>query len=118
MTGRTAPLLVAALAIVATVACTTTQAPDAGLYAALGDADVRYAATTVQRSLETAPDGEARGWRNPASGYGGLVRPVTTYVSDTGQFCRRYEETLLLGGDRASYRHEACRDADGYWAWQ
>ena len=46
-------------------ACTMSQAPDARLYAALDDADTRSAATTMQRTLETAADGEARSWRNP-----------------------------------------------------
>ena len=99
-------------------ACTMSQAPDARLYAELDDADTRSAATTVQRTLETAADGEARSWRNPASGHAGSVRPLATYVSDTGMFCRNYEETLDLGGGAASFRHDACRGADGHWAWQ
>ena len=48
----------------------------------------------------------------------GRVRPVATYVSEAGQFCRRYDETLLLGGEEGSWRHDACREADGYWVWQ
>ena len=99
-------------------ACTMSPAPDARLYAALDDADARSAATTVQRTLETAPDGEARNWRNPTSGHGGSIRPVATYVSEAGQFCRRYDETLLLGDEEGSWRHDACREADGYGVWQ
>ena len=56
--------------------------------------------------------------RLPASGHAGSVRPLATYVSDTGLFCRNYEETLDLGGEAASFRHDACRGADGHWAWQ
>jgi surface antigen len=83
----------------------------------LGDGDVERAAATLQASLETARDGERRGWWNPATGHAGSVRPLVTYVSESGQFCRRYEETLALGAEAASFRHDACRGEDGYWAW-
>jgi surface antigen len=110
--------LVPALGVAALLAaCATAGSPDPNLYSKLGDGDVRRAAATLQASLETARDGERLGWRNASSGHAGSVRPLVTYVSESGEFCRRYEETLALGAEAASYRQDACRGEDGYWAW-
>ena len=45
---------------------------------------------------------------------------VATYVSDAGQFCRRYEETLRFWAARQAQLAPRCAaaSADGYWAWQ
>ena len=99
-------------------ACTLSQGSDPAIYASLGKTDVVTAASTVQQTLESAPDGGVRSWSNPMSGHAGTVRPVATYVSEDGRFCRQYEEELRVGKGQGSYRHVACREEDGAWVWQ
>lgn len=88
------------------------------LHSALGDADVVLAVAALQDGLETRHNGEAARWRNPASGHGGAIVPRVTLVSDTGSFCRRYDERLELADGRTATSHgTACRDAAGRWVW-
>jgi surface antigen len=106
----------AATTLVALVAgCAAVPADQPDLHAALAPDDLRAAAGTMQLALETEPDGAGLSWRNPGSGHGGAVRPVATFVSDAGQFCRRYEETLEVGAETATFDQEACRDPNGHW---
>lgn len=111
--------LVLACALAASAAaCTLPQGSDPALYASLGETDLVTAASTVQQTLESAPDGSVRRWANPLSGHAGTVRPVATYVNEDGRFCRQYEEELRVGEGQGGYRHLACREDDGYWVWQ
>ena len=111
-------LVLAGTLAVAAPACTVPQGSDPAFYATLGETDLVTAASTVQQTLEFAPDGSVRRWANPLSGHAGTVRPVATYVSEDGRFCRQYEEELRVGEGQGSYRHLACREDDGYWVWQ
>jgi surface antigen len=86
-------------------------------YAVMSEADVAAASRTVQRTLETAPDGDPGRWADAGSGSGGTVQPLRTFITGDGRVCRDYEETLSIGGSTASYRNTACRDDDGYWVW-
>jgi surface antigen len=86
-------------------------------YDAMSEADVAAASRTVQRTLETAPDGDHVRWRDAASGNAGSVRPVRTFIAGNGRICRDYDETLSIAGATTSRRNTACRDDDGYWVW-
>lgn len=91
---------------------------DPGLYAALDDTDLALATTTLQDSLESAPNGSTADWINPASGHRGSITPTATLVTDTGSFCRRYDEALMLADGRTTtLDNTACRDAEGRWIW-
>ena len=111
-------LILAGTLVASAPACTVPQDSDPALYATLGETDLVTAASTVQQTLESAPDGSVHSWANPLSGHAGTVRPVATYVGEDGRFCRQYEEELRLGAGQGSYRHLACREEDGYWVWQ
>jgi surface antigen len=88
------------------------------LYGQLSDADVALAATAMQDGLETLPNDQAVRWRNPQSGHGGIITPRVTLISDTGSFCRRYDEQLSLADGRTTtVENTACRDAAGRWVW-
>jgi surface antigen len=108
---RVLPMLAALLA-----GCTTISR-DPQLYAALSDDDVEMAASTVQATLERAPDGVARSWSNAATGHGGSVTPIRTYIASNGRFCREYREVLSLGQAEGRFLHTACRRPDEGWAW-
>ena len=77
--------------------CATTDSLGPSLYGKLGDGDVERAAATLQASLETARDGERRGWWNPATGHARLGGRWSPTSASRVSLCRRYEETLALG---------------------
>ncbi len=81
----------------------------------LDKADQAYAAQTYQNSLETAPTGQTQTWVNPDTGNQGTYTPVRTYQSDTGQYCREFQQTITVGGQTESAYGTACRQPDGSW---
>ncbi len=96
------------------------RAPQAALhdpYAELTPGEVALAATTMQEALETDPDGKSRGWTNEATGRAGTIKPVRTYITSNGYYCRSYQEELRSGPNRERLRHEACRNEKGLWLW-
>jgi surface antigen len=89
-----------------------------GLYAALDDTDLALATAALQDGLETKPNGTSADWTNRASGHRGSITPKATLVTDTGSFCRRYDEALMLADGRTTtLDNMACRDAEGRWIW-
>jgi len=89
---------------------------DPSLYRALAETDLALAEAAVQQGLETRPNGMTETWHNPATGQAGAITPRVTMVSDSGHFCRRYDEALALAdGRRTTLVDTACRDATGKW---
>jgi surface antigen len=108
----------AGLALLALAGCRTAgtfDGPD--LYARLSEQDVAIAAATLQSTLERHQENEPASWRNPATGSEGVIWPVDTWLTDTGYYCRRYRETLAVGGERFTYDNTACRNDAGRWVW-
>src|SRR5215216_2587034 len=70
---------------------------------AIGDrldaADRAKASAASSQSLESVPSGQSGAWRNPDSGNSGVVTPVRTYQTATGQYCREYTQTISIGGE-------------------
>lgn len=83
--------------------------------ASLDRADHTYANQASQRAFETAPSGQAITWNNPDSGHYGSVTPMRTYEQAPGQYCREYQQTVTVGGERQSSYGTACRMPDGSW---
>ena len=86
-------------------------------YARLAPEDVALAAATMQKALESSPDGERLGWKNGATGRSGGITPLRTYVTAGGYYCRTYQEELRGADGADRFRHEACRNEDGAWVW-
>jgi surface antigen len=86
-------------------------------YALLTPGEVALAATTMQEALETDPDGKSRSWTNEATDRAGTIKPVRTYVTRNGYYCRAYQEELRSGPKRERFRHDACRNEKGLWLW-
>jgi surface antigen len=86
---------------------------------AIGDrldaADRAKASAAAAQALESAPSGQSVAWRNPDSGHSGMVTPVRTYHTPTGQPCREYTQTITIGGERQQSYGTACRQPDGSW---
>ncbi len=86
---------------------------------AIGDrmdaADKRQAQAATTKALETTPSGTATQWKNPDSGNYGSVTPVRTYQAASGQYCREYRQTVMIGGEQNEAYGKACRQPDGSW---
>jgi surface antigen len=78
-------------------------------------ADRREAQAATNRALETAPTGTPTQWKNPDSGHYGSVTPVRTYQTGSGQYCREYRQTVMIGGEQQEAYGKACRQPDGSW---
>ena len=81
----------------------------------LDKADQLYAAQNYQQTLETAPTGQTSEWVNPDTGHSGTHTPTRTYRSDSGQYCREFQQTVTVGGRTEEAYGRACREEDGAW---
>jgi surface antigen len=80
------------------------------------DAEDRYYAQhAAYQAFEYAPAGTSTTWRNPDSGHYGAVTPVHTYQNVQGTYCREYQQTITVGGERQQGYGTACRQPDGRW---
>jgi surface antigen len=87
--------------------------------AAVGDrmdaADKKQQAQAAQKAFETTPSGQSVPWRNPDSGHSGTVTPIRTYQAPSGQYCREYQQTIMIGGEKHQAYGTTCRQPDGSW---
>jgi len=84
--------------------------------ARIGDQDIIQA--TIATALEKHLSGVPVAWQNPNSGSSGQVKPIRTFRTTAGQWCREYilETALRNGGEQSESRRAiACRDAVGRW---
>ncbi len=81
----------------------------------LDEADIAYAERNAQETLEYQPTGATSSWVNPDSGHSGTLTPTATYQSETGRYCREYQQTVTVGGEPQSAYGTACRQPDGSW---
>lgn len=70
---------------------------------------------SMQTALETYPDNNVAGWNNPNTGHSGSVVPVNTWQATSGQYCREYQQTIVVGGEQVQGYGTACRKPDGSW---
>jgi surface antigen len=78
-------------------------------------ADVLAMQNAQRSALEHNKNGRASSWTNPDSGASGSVTPTRTYVSESGQNCREYNQTVNIGGKTEKAFGRACRRSDGSW---
>lgn len=83
--------------------------------ASLDKADVAMYNETSQRALETGQPGQSLPWKNPNTGNYGSVTPSNYYQNATGQYCREYTQTIVVGGKKQEGYGTACRQPDGTW---
>ncbi len=77
--------------------------------------DRRYVDQTANQALENVPSGTSLGWNNPDSGNSGQVTPLRTYRTARGDYCREYQQTVVIGGQSQASYGTACRQPDGSW---
>jgi surface antigen len=82
---------------------------------ALDQRDKQMAYQTQQAALESTRTNQTATWRNPDTGHSGSYTPVKTYETSSGQYCREYQEKVVIDGKTSSAYGTACRQADGSW---
>ena len=82
---------------------------------ALDQRDKELAMQQAQLSLENAKVGQTSQWQNPDSGNSGTFTPTRTYQTDSGQYCREYQQEIMVGGEKHDSYGTACRQPDGSW---
>ena len=83
--------------------------------ASMDNADMAAYNDASRRALENAPAGKTLPWKNPESGNYGSITPSNYYQSSNGQYCREYNQTIVIGGKKQSGHGTACREPDGTW---
>jgi surface antigen len=82
---------------------------------ALDNRDREYARMNSYHALEVTPAGTTSEWHNPDSGNAGTITPTRTYQTDTGTYCREFQQTITVGGRTQQAFGTACRQPDGSW---
>ena len=80
------------------------------------DSADRQQMSNAQQRVETAPVGQTITWNNPDSGHSGTYTVTRDGTNNsTGNYCREYQQTITVGGQRQSAYGTACRQPDGSW---
>lgn len=69
----------------------------------------------MNSALDRTPTNQVTTWQNPDTGNTYSVVPQRTYTTGSGQPCREYTTTAVIGGKRQQIYGTACRQADGSW---
>lgn len=80
----------------------------------LDRADMEYASRATERAY-TAPMGETITWENPESGNRGSITPMKEGYTNAGDYCRKYQQTIVVDGQAETAYGTACKQADGSW---
>jgi surface antigen len=80
----------------------------------LDNRDKEMAAKAARQAFENNRTGQASTWNNPDSGNSGSVTPTRTYQQG-GTYCREYQQTITVGGEKKQAFGTACRQPDGSW---
>jgi surface antigen len=69
----------------------------------------------AQQALESNKSNQSSSWVNPDTGNSGTITPVKTFQTAQGQYCREYQQTVIVGGQEQQAYGTACRQPDGSW---
>lgn len=81
----------------------------------LDRADLQYSNASANDALENSRSGTTSRWINPDSGNSGSLTPTSTYRNNSGQYCREFSQSIVIGGKKESSYGTACRQGDGSW---
>ncbi|TVQ81931.1 MAG: glycine zipper 2TM domain-containing protein [Micavibrio sp.] len=80
----------------------------------LDRADMIHASRATEQAY-TAPIGERIDWKNPESGNYGHITPVREGHTQAGEYCRQYQQTIVVDGQAETAYGTACKQPDGTW---
>ena len=86
-----------------------------GEHTSRGSSDEIARLQAFSHGVDQALSGTTVTWRNPDSGNHGTLMPVRTFQTESGQYCREFEETRMIYGERQLESGIACRRDDGVW---
>ena len=81
----------------------------------LDKADRQAMFQAQQMALEAYPAGQPSTWYNPDTGNSGSYIPKPAVQNESGQYCREYQQTVIIGGKTQEAYGNACRQPDGNW---
>lgn len=79
------------------------------------DAADRIQMQQAQRDAYDSPIGETISWNNPDSGNSGSYTPVRDGTTNSGRYCREYQQTVVIQGQEQQAYGTACQSPDGSW---
>ena len=81
----------------------------------LDDAD-KLKAERAYTQATTAPVGQTIAWSNPDTGNYGSVTPTREGTKQgSGEYCREFQQSVVIGGNQEDAYGIACRKPDGQW---
>jgi surface antigen len=81
----------------------------------LDERDRLMSANALQQA-QSAPVGQSIVWNNPETGHSGTVTPTRDGTNtQTGAYCREFQQTVTIGGKTQDAYGTACRQPDGTW---
>lgn len=81
----------------------------------LDAADQAAMGRSMNQGMESTPSGQTVAWRNPDSGHSGTYTPQPARQTASGQYCREFQQTVVVGGKEEKAFGTACRQPDGSW---
>ena len=84
------------------------------LGAHLTEGDRRYHDNATRTAYEV-PNGETVQWDNPQTGHMGTVTPTRTGRTNSGAYCREFQQTITIDGATERAYGTACQQPDGSW---
>jgi surface antigen len=69
----------------------------------------------AEQRAHAAPIGQTITWNNPDTGNHGTVTPTRDGTASNGQYCREYQQTVVVAGKEQQAYGTACRQPDGSW---
>lgn len=82
--------------------------------ASLDNADRAALGGATSRAY-SAPIGQQITWNNPQSGNAGTITPVRDGYSNDGAYCREFQQSITVGGQKQQGYGRACQQPDGSW---
>lgn len=75
----------------------------------------RMRANQAVNQAQSAPLGETITWNNPNNDHYGTITPTRDGYSESGSYCREFNQTVTIGGKTEDAYGVACRQPDGTW---
>jgi surface antigen len=73
------------------------------------------AATSAERNAYQAQIGQTISWNNPETGHSGAITPIRDGRDSSGNYCRAFEQSVMVDGRSEQASGTACRQPDGSW---
>lgn len=73
------------------------------------------AASSAMNQAYVAPVGQSVRWNNPNTGNNGTITTTRDGYSQSGSYCREFQQNINVGGRNQTAYGTACQNQDGTW---